>query len=447
MKNKIPESPEIPQKDWETCLNVLQILTKHPEAAPEDNRLKSLVTKLYKQARKQFRRANANKKLEEDAALIQQTYIFQRNDETTKKIPLAAPALEQRATLNRAAHCYICKQNFKELHFFYHQLCIKCATHNYQKRQQTTDLTDKLALITGGRKKIGFELALMMLRDGARVIVTTRFPEDAKRRYAALKDYEAWKERLYIYGLDFRNIPSVEAFIKHLYEQFDYLDILINNAAQTIKRPLGFYQHLLAGEKQNYLLEAEKSTQSLREVSPYFPENNLDKDGIQVDLRPENSWVAKLEDVSTLEMLEVQLVNTTVPFLLNSRLKNLLLQSPNERKFIVNVSAVEGQFSRVYKSPTHPHTNMAKAALNMMTRTSGQDYAKQGIYMTSVDTGWITDEKPHPSKTRMREKGFVTPLDIVDGAARIYHPIVEGLQEEKEPHFGVFLKDYQVVKW
>jgi len=447
MKKKFIAKYGFSMQEWQSCLKVLRQLKNNPFLNPDNDTLGGLISKLYKDARKRVRQENITKKKRADQALKNKTYIFQRNDETIKQLPIPPSFVKKNSLLHSPNNCYICKKKYYNLHFFYHLLCPDCAAINYQKRQQTTDLSNRIALITGGRIKIGFELALMLLRDGAAVIVTTRFPEDARRRYAAQKDYEQWKDCLHIYGLDFRNIVGVEAFITHIQEQFDYLDLLINNAAQTIKRPLEYYQHLLANEKKNYLLEVEQSTNALVLSHPDFPNNEVDKDGIQVDLRPKNSWVEKLEDVSALEMIEVQLVNTTVPFMLNSRLKTSLLNSPHERKFIVNVSAVEGQFNRKYKSANHPHTNMAKAALNMMTRTSAQDYALNSIFMTSVDTGWITDEKPHPSKQANRNKGFVTPLDIVDGAARIYHPIVDGLEKEEAPYLGVFLKDYRVVEW
>ena len=160
-----------------------------------------------------------------------------------------------------------------------------------------------------------------------------------------------------------------------------------------------------------------------------------------------NSWLLRLDEVSAPEMLEVQLVNSVAPFLLNSRLKPLLMRAPFARKFIVNVSAMEGQFRRK-KTVFHPHTNMAKAALNMMTRTSGDDYAKDGIYMTSVDTGWVTNENPTIKRERIQEEtGFYPPLDIVDGMARIYHPIAEGINNDAEPYFGIFLKDYAPCAW
>jgi Dehydrogenases with different specificities (related to short-chain alcohol dehydrogenases) len=107
-----------------------------------------------------------------------------------------------------------------------------------------------------------------------------------------------------------------------------------------------------------------------------FPEGRLDQDLQQVDLRERNSWRLLLAEVSSVELLETQLVNAVAPFVLNARLKPLMLRTANRDKHIVNVSAVEGQFYRKFKTTRHPHTNMAKAALNMMTRTSAADYTR-----------------------------------------------------------------------
>jgi NAD(P)-dependent dehydrogenase (short-subunit alcohol dehydrogenase family) len=164
------------------------------------------------------------------------------------------------------------------------------------------------------------------------------------------------------------------------------------------------------------------------------------------DLDAVNSWTQRVDEVDALELLEVQLCNVTAPFVLVSRLRPALAASPARRTYVVNVSAMEGQFSRGYKGPGHPHTNMAKAALNMLTRTSSREMLEtDGILMTSVDTGWITDERPHPTKSRLAEEGFHAPLDLVDGAARVYDPIVRG--EAGEDLFGVFLKDYSPSAW
>ncbi len=172
----------------------------------------------------------------------------------------------------------------------------------------------------------------------------------------------------------------------------------------------------------------------------------IDAGGLVPDLDPVNSWIQQVEEVDPLELLEVQLCNVSAPFILVSRLRPALAAAVARRKYVVNVSAMEGQFARGYKGPGHPHTNMAKAALNMLTRTSAQELlATDGILMTSVDTGWITDERPHPMKMRLADAGFHAPLDLVDGAARVYDPIVRG--EAGEDVFACLLKDYRPSPW
>ena len=399
--------------------------------------------------------------------------------------------------------CYVCKAEYRRLHFFYDSMCETCADFNYKKRFQTASLVGKTALITGARLKIGYQAALMMLRAGARVIVTTRFPRDAAQRFAREADFDAFSDRLQIHGLDLRHVSSVELFTRFLTQTLDRLDIVINNAAQTVRRPPGFYQHLLELElgplsavdarAQRLLSDHEACKTALSAVSArplqlglaesttlsapaansaaqgifksaalsqiplaydatmtegeLFPEGRMDADLQQVDLRLMNSWRMALADVPAPEMLEVQLVNSVAPFILCSKLKALMMRVPSRDKHIVNVSAMEGQFSRYTKTDKHPHTNMAKAALNMMTFTSAPDYAEHGIFMNAVDTGWVTDEDPlHHAERKQREADFQPPLDIVDGAARICDPFFSGLLSG-EHVFGKFLKDYKPVPW
>ena len=458
---------DITTEEMEVCLSVLQRIADSRGTIPRSDRFNGLVSKIYREGKK-FDKQEARRKAErEDRAVKAQTAMvqIQRDAVAPHLAALPAPTAPARI-LNEPETCYICKSDFTEVHFFYHLLCPSCAAYNYQMRNISADLTGRTALVTGGRVKIGHQVVLRLLRDGAKVIVTTRFPHAAARRLASEPDSAEWLHRVHLYGLDLRNIPAVEAFAAHLLHTEPHLDILIHNAAQTIRRPQGFYQELIAQEQaplESLPLEAQRivakaplptsvkalsdGAGALAAVKDVLPLDRYADHEERVDTRNTNSWMMRLDEVSAPEMLEVQLINNIAPFVLNSRLKELMMRSPHERRFIVNVSAMEGQFSR-HKTVFHPHTNMAKAALNMMTRTSGEDYAKDGIYMTSVDTGWVTDEKPTLQRERDQvENGFFAPLDIVDGMARIYHPAAHGITQPQKPFFGVFLKDYAPCPW
>lgn len=351
--------------------------------------------------------------------------------------------------------CYVCKAPYTALHFFYDRLCPPCAAYNFARRNESIDLRGRIALITGGRVKIGHQTALRLLGWGARVIVTSRFARDAARRFAAHPDFASFRDRLHIYPLDLRAIPHVEAFADHVATAYPRLDILINNAAQTIHRPPAYYAALLADEARGH----DALPEPLRPLLPalpaapvavpaeheLFPQASDDGFGRPLDLRSSNSWRLRLDEVGTVEMLEVQLINNVAPFVLVARLRRAMA-GPRDAAFIVNVSAPEGRFDRDYKAPFHPHTNMAKAALNMMTRTAAEDYARDAIYMTSVDTGWASNENPAPIAAAMRDDGFVPPLDLVDAAARVCDPIVRGLRDG-ERLVGLFLKDYRPITW
>ena len=502
------------------------------------------------------------------------------------------------ATLHKPRSCYICKTRFYHLHHFYDQLCPACAELNYSRRKRECDLSGRVCLVTGGRVKIGYQVVLKLLRSGATVIATTRFPKDAAARFAKELDHKQWYRRLHIFGLDFRFIPGVESFCEFLSQRFNRLDAIINNATQTVRRPPAYYSHLIGAERQPLKLlppaqratlqsdlelgkqrdqrqiledtrthstllnsrshksipekidgsqisdaqhkrsisvvkdesgsnkrlksnsgEAKLTTGILptnskneakpEETSPpfdieveasngdqsaqiggagvavpsslssdtgagsfgnltsadmsqvplqqgdvieddaiMFPANHLNQSGQQVDLRTHNSWLLKLEDVQTPELLEVLTINTMAPFILNGRLKKLMCSHvcSDVDKYIVNVSAMEGKFYR-YKTPNHPHTNMAKAAVNMMTRTSSSDYAKSRIYMNAVDTGWINDENPLQKAQRVfKTHDFQTPIDEIDAAARILDPVFSGVLDGCKEH-GKFYKDYKETEW
>jgi NAD(P)-dependent dehydrogenase (short-subunit alcohol dehydrogenase family) len=469
-----------------TCLRVLaqaeQLPVQHPDAVTIRRAVGGLF-KTFKQARRTERREAI---AEADRAVVAATATGSpdRVDDETEGIALVSKVPGASAgRFVRPRPCYICKTDYVDVDAFYHQLCPSCAALNHAKREARTDLTGRRALLTGGRAKIGMYIALRLLRDGAHTTITTRFPNDAARRFAALPDSADWLHRVRIVGIDLRDPAQVVALADTV-TAAGPLDVLINNAAQTVRRTPGAYAPLVAAESEplpdgplpeiltfDHVSDAHPlalagslsahpvahlpTTLRGSDISrlalvagsalPDRGSTAIDAGGLVPDRLTTNSWTQHVQHIDPLEMLEVQLCNTTAPFVLVSRLRAALAASPARRKYVVNVSAMEGVFGRGYKGPGHPHTNMAKAALNMLTRTSAQELLTDGILMTAVDTGWITDERPWFTKVRLADEGFRAPLDLVDGAARVYDPIVQG--EAGVDLSGCFLKDYVKAQW
>ncbi|MEU6021942.1 SDR family NAD(P)-dependent oxidoreductase [Micromonospora sp. NPDC047134] len=472
----------IDRSQLETCLSVFAALEELPPDHPDVVRVQRATAKLYKMIKQRRRTERRDAILAADQAVTAATATGApgRIDDETQGIPLASPTTGTTAgVLHNPRGCYICKQRYREVDAFYHQLCPSCAAFNRERRNARTDLTGRRALLTGGRAKIGMYIALRLLRDGAHTTVTTRFPHDAVRRFAAMPDSADWLHRLRVVGIDLRDPAQVIALADSVSDQGP-LDILINNAAQTVRRSPEAYAQLVAAEAAAlpegplpemisfakpvgqrgsaggltagpqamltpHALTALALTSGSASPERIAAATAIDAGGLVPDLAPVNSWVQRVHEVDPVELLEVQLCNVTAPFVLVSRLRPAMAAATARRKYVVNVSAMEGQFARGYKGPGHPHTNMAKAALNMLTRTSAQEMLTDGILMTSVDTGWITDERPHPTKMRLADAGFHAPLDLVDGAARVYDPIVRG--EQGEDLYGCFLKDYAPSPW
>ncbi|GAA1981251.1 SDR family NAD(P)-dependent oxidoreductase [Catenulispora subtropica] len=475
--------PGIDPERMRLVLEVLAELSELPLDHPQAIELRRATSDVYREVKQRRRQERRAAKTQNDRVVTERTATgaATRIDDETQGLRLTSVVTGAIAgVLERPRSCYVCKTRYVEVDAFYHQLCQSCAAENRARRDARVDLRGRRALLTGGRAKIGMYIALRLLRDGAHTTITTRFPQDAVRRFTAMPDSHEWLHRLHIVGIDLRDPSQVIALADEV-SAAGPLDILINNAAQTVRRSAHAYKELIDAEDtqptgqlpsvttlgrfdlsrqpmlptQGGPRREKLSAQALTALAltsgsatPALIEAGtaIDAGGLVPDLDDSNSWSQKVQEVDPIELLEVQLCNVTAPFILVSRLRAAMAASTSRRKYVVNVSAMEGQFGRGYKGPGHPHTNMAKAALNMLTRTSAREMLEQdGILMTAVDTGWITDERPHPDKMRLHDAGFHAPLDLVDGAARVYDPVVRG--EAGEDLFGVFLKDYRPHPW
>ena len=341
--------------------------------------------------------------------------------------------------------CLICKKRSID----HYGICPECEKMNEAHRAASADLSGYTAVVTGGRINIGYSTCLRLLRNGAQVIAVTRFPYDAVGRYSAEPGFDDFKDRLHICGFDLKRADRMDELISYVKETFpEGLDILINNAAQTIRKAPSYYAELAAAEerlKLDFSGELPAVILTGREKSGEIMLLSNDTDPALYETPDHNSWVSKSDEISAAELLEVQLINVTAPFLLTAQLKSQMAKSIHKNRFVINVSSVEGRFNQKIKLARHVHTNMAKASLNMMTHSLAGEFAAERIFMYSVDPGWVSNQFPAEYEI---SKKFIPYLTYDDGAARICAPIYEHMNDEKKPKdIGSLYKDYKIMEY
>lgn len=337
--------------------------------------------------------------------------------------------------------CLMCRKR----NIDHYGICPECRAFSDIKRSENIDLTGRTAVVTGGRIKIGYTVCLRLLRQGARVIAITRYPKSAMEEYMKEPDFQQFSSRLSVIGFDLIRIDRIGELVECIGDiSGGVVDILVNNAAQTVKKSREYYAAAIAHEaelsltiKEIYpVIEPEK-----QEGFGLIPQNQLIDYGERPD---ENSWVRKPEEITPQEMLEVQLINVSAPFLLTNSLRKFMGNDTKRKKFVINVSSVEGRFLDRPKLARHVHTNMAKASLNMMTHSIASDFARDGIYVYSCDPGWVSNQFPPAYEI---SKSFIPYLTYDDGGARVLYPIVKNMYVDKVLDFGSFYKDYKIIEY
>ncbi len=352
-------------KKLAVTLEVLGRLQELDEEHPDFLTVRRATAQMFKSVKKARRLELRAQVAEADRSVVAATATgaADRIDDETRGIPLATSTTAPVAgTLLKSRACYICKKQYTQVDAFYHQLCPDCAAMSHAKRDARTDLTGRRALLTGGRAKIGMYIALRLLRDGAHTTITTRFPRDAVRRFSSLPDSADWLHRLRVVGIDLRD-PAQVIGLADAVVAAGPLDILINNAAQTVRRSSGAYAPLAEAElaplpdgplpelltfghtgdahplalaasvgshpilaalestRRADRLTADALTAGSTSLERLASGTAIDAGGLVPDTHDANSWTQHVQEVEPLELLEVQLANMTAPFLLISRLR------------------------------------------------------------------------------------------------------------------------------
>ena len=335
--------------------------------------------------------------------------------------------------------CLICRQRVMEEY----GICPDCQAMNEEKRSLRCDLTGKTALVTGGRIKIGYAVCLRLLRQGASVIAVTRYPKSALETYMQEPDFADFKDRLTVIGFDLMRVDRIHELVAQIISLCGgKLDILINNAAQTVKKSNDYYALLTAHE--NALMLESPALYPLAKPDSTFSIMPSIQAAEYGETEHDNSWVRKSEEITPQELLEVQLINVTAPFMLTSSLRQCLAYDKSVNTFVINVSSVEGRFNTKQKLARHVHTNMAKASLNMMTHSIASDFARDRIFVYSCDPGWVSNQFPPGYEISQDFKPY---LSYDDGAARVLYPVTLHINDEKIKDFGLFYKDYRIIDY
>lgn len=335
--------------------------------------------------------------------------------------------------------CYRCKKFYNQSIIIdrYIDFCLTCGLFNYEKREDHVDLKDKVAFVTGIRQKIGLSIALKLLRCGAKVIGTTRFPQFTWYNYAKQPDFDEWKDKLVIYKCDFLNINKVHEMIVYL--KTHNISIIINNACQTIKASPIYYEKLTCVEESikcltyegNISTEANITGDELIQIGKVIEFNNFD-DVLDIPIKDQSSWVKHIGDIDPGEIMEATVINQMVPTLIINSLKNELVGD----KFIINVTCLEGTFN-CNKTGAHPHTNMCKAAMNMLIRTL---FEEGDLNVYSIDPGFVSGVNPQMNHY---------PLSTDDASAQILYPIIQFYKGKRLPKSieWCHIRGYQPTAW
>ncbi len=378
--------------------------------------------------------------------------------------------------------CYLCMKKTQKIHWFYHSQCPDCGDTSLKFRNLKRDLTGYHAIVTGARLKLGYQIALKLLRAGAEVLITSRKWEEAFHRYQEEPDYSNFVDRLHVmrFSFDLLKISEqMELFQNELQRVWPdkCVDIIIHNAAQTIANVL---ESDSSSSNSEDLTESPSSEDSFyndqtktnkRKRYPLkswftnpFPE--VDKYGRVIDRREKNSWTTEFGTVDPNELNNVLMANVTAPFIINQMLLPYLKNTFDIKKrkpFIIHVHAKEGHFSS-HKTNKHTHTNVAKAGLHMLTRCMASQHATIDIlshYQSTmedtpwvdrykrnhielghhhnnlshignwvnvhgIDPGWFSKDE-YNIDTLIKRNILCPPIDEIDAASRIVYPIFENL--------------------